>query len=1258
MTRQNNLSLSLPPSAFRLQPSSFLPSLKKLVTELSEDLLTRSALPEIDCGLRQAYAQIEKGGRTADAFEVWREDYLDQVAVAWVLGCVFVRFMEDNHLIDECWLAGDGERRKLAEDTHELYFREHPHDSDREYFEHVFHAVGKIPAARDLFAEGKTPLWAVGPSGDMAMKLLAFWREVVPETGKLKRSFEVENGDTRFLGDLYQDLSERARKKYALLQTPVFVEEFILDRTLDPAIAEFGLDEVRMIDPTCGSGHFLLGGFARLFDLWIKRESNEVAAAQKALDGVWGCDINPFAVAIARFRLIVAALCACGIKRLKGAPAWKVHLATGDSLLFGSRWDREGNKKAEQQFLGTNEESWAPEIYACEDKEAIAEVLGQQYHAVVGNPPYIIVRDRSLNQAYRERYATCSGKYSLAVPFVERFFELAISQHGTSSGFVGQITANSFMKREFGKKLIEDFFGKVNLTHVIDTSGAYIPGHGTPTVILFGRNCPPISQTVRAVLGIKGEPTTPEDPSNGLVWQSIIQHVDRTHSQDAFTSVADVNRSTFTSHPWSIGGGGAAGLLDVITTGCSTHLGDLGDIGIGVVTLEDDAYQLSFRDAMRRCIPNDFLIGFVVGDTIRDWTMNGVEQAIFPHDKQTFLPTIDRLVLKQLWPLRTGLSNRIWFRKTQIQRGLEWFEYGHISKEKFRTPLSIAFAFVATHNHFVLDRGGKVFKQSAPIIKLPPDATEDDHLALLGLLNSSTACFWMKQVFFPKGGDHVGTEGARVRRTQWDERYEFAGTQLLNFPVPIPKPHKLTFRLDQSARVLGDFSPDRVVSTWDGSRDLAEILRIAREQTMNKRAEMIYLQEEIDWRCYECFGLLDDSENVNEIADEPLELGERAFEIVMARRLASGELESTWFERHNSKPITELPSHWQASYRELVEKRLRQIETNPQVSLIESPEYKRRWNTEPWEEQQQRALKSWLLDRLETTQYWPDPNQHEPRLQSVAEIADKASGDHDFLQVAAIYRGREDFDVASLVAELVEAESVPFLPVLRYKPTGLRKREVWEQTWELQRQEDALKAEGGRMKDEKDDLHPSALSPQPSAFIPHPFPTPVPPKYTSADFLKTDFWRLRGKLDVPKERWISYPHCETESDPSLLVGWAGWNHLQQATALIAYYDARKREGWDANRLTPLLAGLDQLIPWIHQWHPEVDPEFGETAGQSYETLLKADAHELGLTLEQIRAWEPVKKGGRRKAEGGSKPRKARMTRKKSSEDIEPSEESE
>jgi hypothetical protein len=41
---------------------------------------------------------------------------------------------------------------------------------------------------------------------------------------------------------------------------------------------------------------------------------------------------------------------------------------------------------------------------------------------------------------------------------------------------------------------------------------------------------------------------------------------------------------------------------------------------------------------------------------------------------------------------------------------------------------------------------------------------------------------------------------------------------------------------------------------------------------------------------------------------------------------------------------------------------------------------------------------------------------------------------------------------------------------------------------------------------------------------------------------------------------------------------------------------------------------------------------GETAGQSFQTMLESDAHELGLTIEAIRAWEPPakKKGGKKK----------------------------
>ena len=46
-------------------------------------------------------------------------------------------------------------------------------------------------------------------------------------------------------------------------------------------------------------------------------------------------------------------------------------------------------------------------------------------------------------------------------------------------------------------------------------------------------------------------------------------------------------------------------------------------------------------------------------------------------------------------------------------------------------------------------------------------------------------------------------------------------------------------------------------------------------------------------------------------------------------------------------------------------KRLDLIASNPSIRLLEKPEYKRRWAQEPWEKRQERALREWLLDRLE-----------------------------------------------------------------------------------------------------------------------------------------------------------------------------------------------------------------------------------------------------------------------------------------------------
>ncbi|GAA1334791.1 hypothetical protein GCM10009647_076720 [Streptomyces sanglieri] len=61
---------------------------------------------------------------------------------------------------------------------------------------------------------------------------------------------------------------------------------------------------------------------------------------------------------------------------------------------------------------------------------------------------------------------------------------------------------------------------------IIDTSGAYIPGHGTPTCLLVHRARPPVGETVTVIRGNRGEPHVPEDPARGLVWKAIEDAVD------------------------------------------------------------------------------------------------------------------------------------------------------------------------------------------------------------------------------------------------------------------------------------------------------------------------------------------------------------------------------------------------------------------------------------------------------------------------------------------------------------------------------------------------------------------------------------------------------------------------------------------------------------------------------------------------------------------------------------------------------------
>ncbi|MFI5820204.1 BREX-2 system adenine-specific DNA-methyltransferase PglX [Streptomyces rishiriensis] len=1201
---------------------SLLADLQKQVKAAETDLEQQvKAVPEVGTRLRGEYDQARKLGRTAATWNAWLGERITQVAVAWVLGTVFVRFSEDNRLIAEPYItAPDVAGRETAQARYEEYLEKDADPTYRGWLEAAFAELGAGQAGRLLFDRDHNPLYQIPLSHDGAGALLAFWRQQrAGEGGGYGDSKPREGGglvlvhdfsdplgedgtqgwDTRFLGDLYQDLSEAAREKYALLQTPEFVEEFILDRTMTPAVREFGFEQLKMIDPTCGSGHFVLGAFRRLVRMWAEQrpEVGPYERVRAALSSVHGVDLNPFAIAVARFRLLVMAMAASDMRTFEEARKgdWPIQLAVGDSLIK--------HRQLELQLgLGLEEEGGVPAgdplaefSYATEDVHEYPGILKQgQYHVVVGNPPYITVKDKKLNELYRELYDACAGKYALSVPFAQRFFELA--KHGRADGhgygMVGQITARSFMKREFGAKLIEDFFAhKTELSEVIDTSGAYIPGHGTPTVILIGRprGDGGRSTSIRTARGVQGEPITPENAEEGLVWRAIVEQINRPGSASQWVSVDDLARERyFGKHPWVLNDGGQE-MIDSLNEAAVLKLSSaIESAGSSAITGDDDLFIIPGPSARWIDLNIHPIRPFLEGDQVREWSCTPAASAIYPmsatpEERQTLEET-------RLWPGRRILRGTLYFGKTKEQRSMPWSEYAFYKADRLQSPFLITFSFVATHNHFALDRGGRVHNKSASVIKLRDGATEEEHVRLLGLLNSSTAGFWLKMVSHNMG---AGGIGGGIAAEQWEQFYQFNGTKVNEFPLPARFPTILAAELDSLAERLSTTTPAALANE---SLPTTHALREAQARYNSIRARMIALQEELDWQVYSLYNLHSEDLRLPDASAVPeLALGERAFEIVLARRVVADEASNEWFKRHGSTPITEIPTHWPADYSTLVQKRIDVIESNRAIGMIERPEYKRRWATEGWDTMRQKALKSWLLDQIEDRAHWFDVNGN-PTVTTLARLAESLSADDNFTSVAELFAPRQD--LAKTVRELLAEEHVPFIPALRYKPAGLKKRADWEHVWDLQREEDAAPDEPAKRKVRER--------------------TPVPPKYTSADFLKPSYWRARGKLDVPKERFVSYGTVNVQSPE--LYGWAGWDHLEQALALASYI---QQAGLGEDELVPYLAGLLELQPWLEQWYGEYDPEFGASPAAEILAFRQSKQGELGLTDDAVRAWRPA-----------------------------------
>ncbi len=274
------------------------------------------------------------------------------------------------------------------------------------------------------------------------------------------------------------------RKRDGVYYTPERVVQAIVAQTVGPRLEELQLEagwqdgiapslaaldayeaavwKLRLLDPACGSGAFLVTALRYFVDEHLRIEAmRRERKARPRLDStlkimdrllaecIYGVDINPSSVEIAKLALWLHSA-------RKGEPLSSLdHTVQDGNSLISNRFYDHLQVYAEEERERVNTLDWAtrfPEIFA-----------NGGFDFVVGNPPYVKLQNfrqvhadmadflRHGRGGQSEYSSTQSGNFDLYLPFIEKGLDLL-----NPAGRMGYIAPSVWLVNEYGEALRRD----------------------------------------------------------------------------------------------------------------------------------------------------------------------------------------------------------------------------------------------------------------------------------------------------------------------------------------------------------------------------------------------------------------------------------------------------------------------------------------------------------------------------------------------------------------------------------------------------------------------------------------------------------------------------------------------------------------------------------------------------------------------------------------------------------------------------------
>ena len=227
-----------------------------LEADLAEQLDTVPGLVDV---LRDEHAAERKARRTAAEWPQWRgrSSRRSRWRGCWArCSCAD----EDNGLIDPV-LSGPGDRLAAAEDAQLEHYRHHPEHNDGDWLAEQFEVLRATDAGRLLFDPEHNPLYRMPISHDAAKALVDVLAAPAARRALRHDFTDPSVGHPLPRRPLPGPVRGTPRRPTRCCRPRSSSRSSSSTGRSTPAIEEFGLDGLRLIDPTCGSGHFLLGAF-------------------------------------------------------------------------------------------------------------------------------------------------------------------------------------------------------------------------------------------------------------------------------------------------------------------------------------------------------------------------------------------------------------------------------------------------------------------------------------------------------------------------------------------------------------------------------------------------------------------------------------------------------------------------------------------------------------------------------------------------------------------------------------------------------------------------------------------------------------------------------------------------------------------------------------------------------------------------------------------------------------------------------------